>query len=379
MRLGRLFIIVAILVILSLAAVYAILELSNSDGASDGSFSTTNIVIMIQPVKRGGLITAEMLDYLSFPTEDTIESMFTDFTDIIGLQARYDLEPGIPVTSAMLVGGPEDLSTIGSDQALLIPEGMVAFPITINRFSSLGYGLRAGDHVNVIATMQFVDLDPNYQSLLPNNTGPVIGPGGGILLATIGEESISFELVSDPLTQALTAQFASGGAGSPLGETVVDPVLNQPFYIVPSEAQRPRLVSQMLMQDVVVLHIGNSLYTDENGDEVANAYDPQSPGLDGAGQPLPANPKSPPDLVTLIVSPQDAVTLNYMLFTGAQLTMALRSSGDNSAIDTQAVTLEYLVNSYNIPVPSKVPYGLESGSLENISPLQQLALPSTAE
>ena len=375
MRAGRLLIIIAIVVILALAAVYAIQQLSNQDASiENGAIPTTNIVMMIQPVERGGVITADMLDYLAYPTAETIESMFTNFDDIVGLLARYDLEPGIVVTSAMIVGGPDDLSTIGSDQALLIPEGMVAFPITIDRFSSLGYGLRAGDHVNVIAIMLFVDLDPNFQSQTPNNTAAIIAPGGGVLLSSSDEGSASSELVIDPLLSALTAQVASGGAGSPLGQSIIDPVLNQPFYVVPSEAQRPRLVSQMLMQDIVVLHIGNSIYTDENGDEVLGAYEPQSPGIDGTGQPLPAAPKAAPDLITLIVSPQDAVTLNYMLFAGARLTMALRSSGDAGIEITQAVTLEYLVNSYDIPLPSKLPYGFESNSSILSSPILQTDL-----
>ncbi len=30
----------------------------------------------------------------------------------------------------------------------------------------------------------------------------------------------------------------------------------QPVYLVPSEPQRPRIVSQTILQDVVVLHVG---------------------------------------------------------------------------------------------------------------------------
>jgi pilus assembly protein CpaB len=65
-----------------------------------------------------------------------------------------------------------------------------------------------------------------------------------------------------------------------------------------------------------------------------------------------------PDVVTLIVTPQDAVTLNNMIFNGAQLTLALRASGDASRVDTESVTLQFLMDQYNIPVPIKLPYGL---------------------
>jgi pilus assembly protein CpaB len=63
--------------------------------------------------------------------------------------------------------------------------------------------------------------------------------------------------------------------------------------------------------------------------------------------------------VTLIVSPQDAISLNYLIYSGAQLTLALRSAGDASRIETEAVTLQFLLDQYNIPVPVKLPYGLE--------------------
>ena len=64
--------------------------------------------------------------------------------------------------------------------------------------------------------------------------------------------------------------------------------------------------------------------------------------------------------MTLIVSPQDAVTLNYvMLNAGAKLNLVLRSASDTKQIKTEAVTLQFLMDQYNIPVPAKLPYGME--------------------
>jgi pilus assembly protein CpaB len=375
MRLGRLLIVLAIVVILGVVALYAYFNLTAPNVEGEGAQGTTDIVIVVQPIPRGGIVTAEALGYLAFPTEDTIANMFTSIDQVVGSRARYDLEPGLPLTTNMVVSSASDLSETGSDTALLIPAGMVAFPVTIDRFSSLAYGLRAGDHVNVIATMLLVDLDADFQSREPNNTGAVIGPGSGVLITTEGEEQTSSEIVLDPLLTVLTSQIASGGSTAPQGQAEVDPILNQPFYVVPSEAQRPRLVSQTLLQDIVVLHVGNFLYTDENGAVVENAYEPESPGVDSSGQALPPGPKPPPDIITLIVSPQDAVTLNYLLYAGAKLSMALRSSGDDSITNIEAVTLEYLLDTYNIPAPSKLPYGLEPRIDTLNSPTLQLDFP----
>lgn len=375
MRLGRLLIIVSIVLILILVAIYALLNLggNGAGGAgspSDPALNTTNVVIVQQPIARGGLITEEALGYAPLPTEQTIGTMITDISQAAGRLARYDLEPGQFLMTSMVVDTADQVAQGGSDTSLQIPAGMVAFPIPIDRFSSLAYGLRAGDHVNVIATMLLVDMDGNFQTRTPNNVGAVLGPGGIVVAGTETEDAVSSTLVVDPLINALTAQVVSGGGASPLGQGVTDDALGQPFYVVPSEPQRPRLVSQTLLQDITILHVGNFLYTDENGDVVANAYGVVTTTEDGT-----TGVKPPPDLITLIVSPQDAVTLNYLVYAGAELTLALRSATDSTFVTTEAVTLEYLFNTYNIPVPSKLPYGLEPRIDSLLSPTRQDALP----
>jgi hypothetical protein len=158
----------------------------------------------------------------------------------------------------------------------------------------------------------------------------------------------------------LTAQVASGGVVASLGRTLQDPVLEQTFYLVPSEAQRPRLVSQSLVQDVLVLHVGD--FDLEAPEPVAVAPGEPTP------TPVPQVMQKAPDLITLVVSPQDAVTLNYLIFSGAKLTLALRPPNDTSIAQTQAVTLDYLVNSYQIALPVKLNFGIEPRVDELIEP-----------
>jgi len=47
------------------------------------------------------------------------------------------------------------------------------------------------------------------------------------------------------------------------------------------------------------------------------------------------------------------------VYAGAQLTLALRPSGDDTRVQTEATTLDFLLTQYNIPVPVKLPYGME--------------------
>jgi len=64
-------------------------------------------------------------------------------------------------------------------------------------------------------------------------------------------------------------------------------------------------------------------------------------------------------LITLIVTPQDAITLNYLIYSGARLTMALRPAGDDTRVNTESVTLQYLLEQYNVSVPAKLPTGMQ--------------------
>lgn len=361
----------AILVILALVALYAVLN-SNAGGSADQPVNTVDIVMVMQPIARGEAITAEQLGLLSYPSDQTIEGMFTDISQVTGRRSRYDLTPGTPLNASMLADDTEVVEQGGSDTALLIPSGMVAFPIPIDRFSSLAYGLRAGDHVNVIATLLLVDLDQSFQTQTPNNTAGILEPGNALMTGgqtSEGQSTASVE--ANELINVLTAQVVNGGPSAQLGTGFVDEQTGQPFYAVPSESQRPRLVSQTLLQDIVVLHVGNHLYTDSAGNEVKPAtasteIDPNT----GQTIEVPVTP-DPPDIITLIVTPQDAVTLNYLIYVGAELNLALRPSGDDSLVTTEAVTLEFLLNTYNIPVPSKLPYGLTPRIDTLISPTQQ--------
>jgi pilus assembly protein CpaB len=88
------------------------------------------------------------------------------------------------------------------------------------------------------------------------------------------------------------------------------------------------------------------------------------------------------------VTPQDAVAINYVLMNqGAKINLALRSAGDSKVVKTESVTLQFLMDQYNVPFPSKLPYGLEprTDNLDSISrspvltPAPQLApIPTSA-
>ena len=47
-----------------------------------------------------------------------------------------------------------------------------------------------------------------------------------------------------------------------------------------------------------------------------------------------------------------------MIYSGAQLTLTLRNPNDNERLNREAVTLQYLLENYQIPIPVRLPYGI---------------------
>jgi Flp pilus assembly protein CpaB len=287
-----------------------------------------SIVIVGQPINRDDQIKQESLSSMQMPQTSVTGKMVTDPKTVVGKYAIYPLTQGLPITTDMVSDRP-GMNQPGSEAAKIISPGLVAISIPISWLSSMSYGIRDGDRVNVIATTLFIDVDATFQTSLPNLTAQVTGVG----------------FIPDALP-VLTASIS--GAGAKQGRAEADPTLNQALYLLPSEEQRPRLVSQMILQDIQVLHVG---------DFILSGQEPQK-AVEGQPTPTPA-PLAKPKAITLIVSPQDAVALTYLIYSGTKFTLTLRAPDDTTRVETEAATLQYLLSQYAIPVPAKLPYVME--------------------
>jgi len=365
MRRGRIFIFIAIIIILGLVAVFFLQrflpDLLGGGGdevagepAPEPVVVTSEIIIVTQDVPRGTVIYDEHLGTMEFPQESILPTMFmADQKEaVVGRQALHDIDNGTPLTAGMLVELGEGIPDEGSIASLSIPKGMVAIPVPVDRLSSVAYSLRPGDHVGVIGTFVMLDVDSEFQSALPNSSADIISTGSA------GENEPSY----------LTVRIQPSGPNAVIGRTELDPLLNELIYAMPSEEQRARFVTQILLQDAIVLRFGEFSFEDllpkddiiepVPGDELAeNADAPPDQGTPSEEE----QEVQAPDIVTLIVTPQEAVTLEFLMKRDVQFTLVLRSSDDteNDIIDTEAVTFQYLLDVYNVPVPAKLPYDLE--------------------
>ncbi len=382
MRRGRLLIILGLLLIIVILGVYfvytRVLQPSGTTPIIGGEpvAPTQNVellaaVRLAQSVSRGTVVDETMLDTVDIPVESFLPGMFSELGEVVGRKARYDLEAGMLMTSQVLLDTGEALPLGGSDWALVIEPGKVAVSVPISRLSSVSYAPQAGDHVDVIASMLFVDLDTEFQTITPDRVAGVVSPGQGFVSGTgAGDDSVANIQETETL-QNLTGQVVPGGGTGVQGRVEVDPVLGVPLYLTPSEAQRPRMVSQSVLRNVTVLRVGDFPFVDDKGNVVYTSDVAATPVPDDQQQAQDGQTQQPqvrlPDVITLIVDPQDAITINYLMYSGAEITLALRAAGDDTVEPTEAVTLQFLLDQYNIPVPARLPYGNQP-SVEQLMP-----------
>ncbi len=352
MRRGRIFIILAVILIIGLVIVALVAQRflmpSRPTGGPTAAPVTVKILIAGQSIPQGEKITAEALDVIEIPPDKVRTVMFTEDQkdQVIGKTAKYPLEQGVVITSSMISEG--ELALSGPSWASRIPPGSVAVSIPISRLASVAYGATDGAHVNLTACMLFVDADPSFQSKTPNTVVTLRGPAG-VPPDEMPGITLGAGTVDQPLIQ---------------GRTEVEPSFQQGVYVIPAEQQRPRLVCQTILQDVMVLKLGTF--------EAAQAGDAQQPPAEQQQtQPAQGNP----DVITLIVSPQDANTLQWLIYMDAKLSLSLRYAGDQSRMATEAATLQFLLSQYNIPIPVKLPYVIEPRVDKLVEPILKNDVP----
>lgn len=336
MRRGRILLLVVLIVVIGLVMLYVAFG-NQLLGGGFSAISTplpeqvTKVYFAAQNIPPGTTITRDMLGTFSLPPENVTEVMFSEGEEanLIGQVARFQLDQGTLITSAM-IGGKVELPP--PSWSYKVPAGMVAVAIPTDRLATAAYAINSGAHINVNVCITIVDVDPAFQTALPNylsSMQDIFFPQDGRPLITI-----------DATTQELPARQ---------GRTELDPTFQKPIYVVPSEAQRPRLVCQIILQDVVVLNLGNFQLSQAQPVAAAPTQDANAPAVQSQAE-------TKPDIITLMVSPQDSVALNYFVYSGAVFSLALRNPNDTSRVEAQSATLNSVLTQYNFSLPSKLPY-----------------------
>ncbi|MBN1122455.1 MAG: Flp pilus assembly protein CpaB [Anaerolineae bacterium] len=329
---------------------------------------TMSIIIAARDIPRGSRLTAQDVTIMSWPLIEAAPPPYgalvvgdeqgAGLDQVEGRIARVDILYEQPVLDFMITPGdePMDLADLGSDAALKVPQGMVAVAVPIQRLSAVAYALREGDHVDIMMSFNFVDIDEEFQTILPNQ--------GLLFIEDIETGEIDF-------------------LEYPLGREEVG-VLGQSIIVVPNGEQVSKKATQLIIDNAIVMRVGDWPLRDLNQpiivtpepvveeEPVEETEEGEAPAGEPTPTPVPAI--QVPDVITLAMTRQDALVLKYATEVGANIDYALRSALDDDIedIETDTVTLGYIVNFYNVTPPEKEEYALDSqvGLLSQFAPAE---------
>lgn len=318
-----------------------------------------NLIVAARDIPRGARLGPQDVTVMKWPLMDDSSAylidalVMSDTADGPGLDqvdgriARTDILTGMPLMNYMLTPGdrPTSLTDVGSDAALLIPSGMVMMSLPIDRFSATGYALREGDHVDVMMSFNFINVDEDFQSLLPNEA----------VILTDDTELIAAGLQGFQYTFGRTETGPFGSSLLVIPETTL--------------GQLPRQTTSLTIDNAIVMRVGQWPVADLNQPIIVTPAPPPTAVPEGqAGttegefaeeptpQPTAIVAYQVPDMISLAMSRQDALVMKYAIEMGAEITLVLRSALDDeiAEIVTDPVTLDYIIQYYNVPVPAQL-------------------------
>lgn len=299
------------------------------------------LVIAVQQIPRGFTIPPNAVTTRPWPEVSAPASAIFNLESVIGKKARTDIFREQPILTNMLVDDLANLANVGSDAAAVLPNNRVAVSIPMDRITSVAYAIQPGDRVDVMVTLLFVNVDPVFQTIEPN--------------------SVTLQNVTTGSAQPGIAGYEKQGSQQQFGENVFREIVS------PSERQRPRMVTQRTVQEALVVWVGDFpiggrlFFTVPSPTPVPTVDESASSSSSSRGNPTKAPTPIPPrpDIITLAVSPQDAVVLTWMMEARLPLTFALRSATSTSQVPTDPVNLQYITETFRIDIPGNLDYSIE--------------------
>ncbi len=326
MNRSRTFILLGIVLLLGAVAVLVLLPQQQQPQPVDTpptpvpEAPTTQIVVAAQDIPRGTIIGDDAISLGKWPDDSLPPADLTILKpeDVLGKRARTDILRGQPVLQSMVTVDLEQLTAIGNEASLFIPPEKRAVAFPIDRMSSVGYAVGSGDRVDMLMTFSILDVNQEGQyPIVPFNR----------------------ELVDELIAAGIPPEAA---AAQVLADTK-------------SASVEPRLLSQLTLQNIEVLHVGEwpalGLYqrpTPTLNPEQQVAQPPPAPG--GTATPTPPRP----EMLILLVDPQQALILEWLKESGVVMRLALRGATDSAPVSTDTVSYQYILTNFNVTIPPKV-------------------------
>lgn len=280
------------------------------------AIETERVVVALQTIPRGMRIPPDAVEIREWPIEDRDfpgEPMY-DLDSVVGMVARVEIPMHRPVDASMV---KQVFLGEGSEMSLAVPKGQVAIAVPVMAISSVGNAIRPNDRVDVLISFSIVEVDEDAQIKLP-------------VILTGGED-------------CLAGCMKTGD-------------------------QIPRLVTQYSVQNALVMGVG--MWTGEQPD-IMVMQTPTPVASSGAqatvavatGEEAPAavaasivRSMTELTVITLAVSPQDALVLKWAWESNSSIDLVMRSANDTDIYaQPEAVTLQYMIDRFQISLPPKLP------------------------
>lgn len=361
---GRVIILIGAIVLLAVVAVVFLMSGENGGGeettAGGGeaagqpvetpvpAIATEQIVVAIQNLPRGIVIPEDGVGIVDWPVDALPEPgnyfRADQIRDVVGRIARTDIPRGAPILGRHVVDNLADISATGSDAAAVMttrPPGTVAvsIPLDPSGVGQVAYAVQDGDYVDVILSFLFVDVDPTFQTRMPNNVSLI--------------------------TRLETGELSIGAPRQ--GRTEASTLSPEGVLLGPSEpSQRPRLVTQRTVTNAWVVHVGHfppggAFIGATPTPVVQPTAPPPGEGEQQQQQQAPAATATEfaPLIMTLAVTPQEALVLAWAVDSQIPITLALRQAQDTTVTETVPVSLDYMIRTYNAAPPNALEFALE--------------------
>lgn len=358
-----------------------------------GVVALVEVVVAVVDIPAGQRLRPELLTTESRPSDNVAIRAGVTFGDVellVGQIAKTTISKGQAVLRPMIALSSTDLPNMGSDLSLFVDNQRVAVAFPISRYSGASYAMRPGDFVDVLMSFNMVELDLEFQTILPNqlelvdeealaNGQPFLFPATSRgRLEVIPELNNTIVQITPQQTfQTEELAVTQEGTAPPTEDTAV----------ISETQQRPRRVTQLTVQQAEVLWVGtwNDPYLGvpqpiqdpfsllDGGEASPDAGGDLTGGLLGTEEIVQTAPtisdptifdiyrsSIQPDMVILSMPVQDALVLKWALEEpGSDTDLVLRSQGDNALYFTTSVSLPQLVEQAGLSIPEPSQFDLQ--------------------
>jgi Flp pilus assembly protein CpaB len=310
----------------------------------------------------GQILTAQLLDIELRPVNNVALQggyTFTSTENLINRIVKVEVSKGQEILQPMIALNPTDVSSFGSDLALYVPQGEVAVAFPIDRFTGASLAMRPGDQVDVIMTLRTVEIDPEFRSALPNNVERVIQSallaGQQFLFPPVQEGRLEFipEVNQVAAIVPNSTDFVLGQdwfPGSPIPKRVTQLTVQQANVLFVGTWVDPRVMERE--QEIAQANAEATAQAGEGGEEGGAVAAGATP------TPIPSRLEDDPDMIILSMPIQDALALKYARERGVQISLVLRSPGDETAFVTTSVSLPQIIDQGGLAVPQESDFDL---------------------